>query len=62
MRSFKCAKNLPYCEIAELEPSTNNPKHTKWGRSAVIAVLAAALLTTGCASQGNWLRVSGWRR
>jgi hypothetical protein len=38
---------------ARLERSMNNVRHLKRGRSAVTVVLAVALLTVGCASQGG---------
>lgn len=53
MSSFKCTKNESYCETAKLEQSMDKVRPIKPGRSAVIAVLAAALLTVGCASQGG---------
>lgn len=38
---------------AYLEQSMIKVRHMKRGNSAVIAVMAAALLTVGCASQGG---------
>ena len=38
---------------AMLEYSINDVRHIKRGTSAVIAALAVALLTVGCASQGG---------